>query len=177
MMVANIQSFEWQHWEALWELRSCQLAEEGIYIDPRPGPPDLDSPYEQDYHRIEQVYLADRGNFWIARIGRQPAGHIGAQDMGDFLELRRLYVRQAFRRQRIGTQLVQALIAHACQQGVCTVELWTAVDGPGLYLYQRMDFQPVMPLNPRQAFLRDAQGEIRMRWIREENPAGTLDNS
>jgi GNAT superfamily N-acetyltransferase len=177
MMVANVRPFKWQDWEALWELRSCQLAEEGIHIDPKPGPPDLNSPYEQDYHRMDQVYLAGRGNFWIARIGDLPVGHVGAQEMGDFLELQRMYVRLKFRRQRIGTQLVQTLIAHACQQGVRTVELWTAEDGPGRFLYQRLGFQPVMPPDPGNVIMMNPQGEIRMQWIREDNPVEPYDFS
>jgi len=72
----------------LWQLRKHQLAEDGIIVDTLPDQPDLSSPYEEDYHRIDQVYLKARGNFWIAWIDDLPLGHIGAQDKGDYIELR-----------------------------------------------------------------------------------------
>ena len=107
---------------------------------PLPTEPDPSSPYEQDYHRIDQVYLAGRGGFWIAWLDALPVGHIGAEDRGQYLELRRMYVRQGYRRRGIGRQLVQALIDHCSAEGVPAVELWTAPDGPGRLLYETLGF-------------------------------------
>src|SRR5258707_15829393 len=53
-----------------------------IAIDALPNKPDLTTPYEEDYHRIDQVYLAAKGNFWIAWMDDLPVGNIGAEDKG-----------------------------------------------------------------------------------------------
>ena len=52
-----------------------------------------------------------------------------------------MYVKANYRRLGVGTALVEALIAHSHAQGIHAIELWTAADGPGLCLYQRLGFQ------------------------------------
>src|SRR6266540_4199272 len=91
-----IQPFQWQDWNGLWQLRKHQLAEQGITIDTLPTEPDLTSPYEEDYHRIDQVYLTTRGNFWIAWMDGLPVGNIGAEDKGAYIEQREVRMRLAF---------------------------------------------------------------------------------
>ncbi len=93
----TITSFTWERgWSALWRLRTHQLHENGIFPAAGeddievPAKPDLSSPYEQDYHRIAEVYLRNKGGFWLAWSGETPAGHIGGQDMGNAIELRRM---------------------------------------------------------------------------------------
>jgi GNAT superfamily N-acetyltransferase len=138
----------------LWELRRHQLAEYDILIDEEPGPPDPSSPYEQDYHRMEEVYLSGAGGFWIAWLGATPAGHIGAQDLGETpgagtgIELRRMYVRADLRRRGVGTRLVQTLIDHCAARQVQAIELWTVHDGPGRLLYSRLGFRVVPAPGP-----------------------------
>jgi GNAT superfamily N-acetyltransferase len=133
-----ILPFRWEDWEALRQLRDHQLQELGISPDPNPNQSDLSSPYEQDYHRLDQVYQKDNGNFWIARLGKFPVGHIGAQDMETHIELRRMYVRKEYRRLGVGTQLVQTLIDHCCANNVNVIELWTDAQGPGRFLYEKL---------------------------------------
>jgi len=163
MTTLQIKAFEWQCWDALWQLRAHQLAEHGIVVSSPVSEPDLSSPYERDYHRIEQVYLQGAGNFWIAWLGDTPVGHVGAQDLGGAVELRRMYVRADLRRRGVGTRLVRTLIEHCVAQSVRAIELWTAQNGPGRWLYERLGFRLVaepgvafkdVPLSP---------GEIRMR--------------
>ncbi len=139
--VISIKPFEWKYWNALWEIHSHHLAEYGIEIDAEPGPSDLSSPYEQDFHRIDQVYLSGAGNFWIAWVGDTPVGHIGAQDLGSVIELRRMYVRAEYRRRGIGTRLARTLIEHCITHKVKAIELWTREDGPGLSLYEKAGFR------------------------------------
>jgi GNAT superfamily N-acetyltransferase len=157
-----IKPFGWEDWNALWQLRSFQLVEQGILVDPTPGSPDLSSPYEHDYHRIESIYLNGRGNFWIAWLGDQPVGHIGAQDMGDFIELRRMYVRDSFRRCGIGTHLVCRLIDRCGYQGVDLIKLWTDRAGPGWMLYKKLGFREVEMANEDTKWITNEKGEIRM---------------
>lgn len=136
----QIRYFDWQDWPALWQLRSQQLAANGIIITSLPSQPDLSSPYEQDYHRIDQVYLRGAGGFWIAWDGETPVGHVGAQDLGGVVELRRTYVHAGYRRQGVGKRLVRALIQHCNTRAVTAIELWTAETGPGRSLYSKLGF-------------------------------------
>lgn len=135
-----IQPFTWADWPTLWQLRVWQLAEYGIHIDATPAPPDPDSPYEPDLHHIDKVYLTNAGNFWLAWWDGMPVGHVGAQDVGGAVELRRMYVRTAYRRRGIGAQLIAALIAYSRSKTIATIELWTATDGVGRSLYEKLGF-------------------------------------
>jgi GNAT superfamily N-acetyltransferase len=108
------------------------------------------------------VLSEGRGNFWTAWADGQPVGYVGAQDMGDFAELRRMYVRKECRRLGIGSRLVQALIDHCQEQKFSRIRLWTAAEGPGCFLYATLGF--------KQAAIQDSEvnhpyaldGEIRM---------------
>jgi GNAT superfamily N-acetyltransferase len=161
-----IKPFQWKDWGGLWQLREHQLAEEGIITDGElPQKPDLSSPYERDYHRIDRIYLTARGNFWIAWLDDLPVGHIGAQDKGDYVELCRMYVRIEYRRHGVGTLLVQALIKHCIEQEVGIVELWTAQDGPGRFLYEKLGFRRVEIAGEGLDGRTDDNGEIRMRLV------------
>jgi GNAT superfamily N-acetyltransferase len=163
MTTLQIKAFKWQHWAALWELREQQLAEHGITMTIPVSEPDLSSPYERDYHRIDQVYLKGAGNFWIAWLGDRPVGHVGAQDLGGAVELRRMYVRADARGRGVGTGLVRKLTEHCSAQGVQAIELWTDESGPGRFLYERIGFRLVA--EPGEAF-KDvplSPDEIRMR--------------
>jgi len=166
-----IKPFEWKYWATLWELRTYQLAESGIKVDvePNPGPPDLSSPYERDYHRIDQVYLIGTGNFWIAWRGDTPVGHVAGQDVDGVIELRRMYVKADYRRRSVGTHLVRTLIEHCVNNSVKAIELWTSRDGPGRFLYEKMGFRKTEGLGQK---FRDKEipcahlpsdDEIRMR--------------
>jgi len=134
------------------------------------GPEQVDrSDPEWDYHRIAEVYLQGAGGFWLAHWEDVPVGHVGGQDIGGAVELRRMYVRQDFRRRGIGRDLVKALVAHCGAQGVPVIELWTAREGAGRKLYESIGFQ--MVANPGEAFANveavtgytPGEDEIRMR--------------
>lgn len=161
------------HWRPLWELRFHQLAEHGIILSPEEIPDQpldvsLDDP-EWDYHHISEIYLSGAGGFWLSWWENDPAGHIGGQDLGGVIELRRMYVRSAYRQRGVGTCLVQALLDHCKTQSVKAVELWTAGDGLGRKLYERMGF--TITSGPRREYSDrlyrtnyiPGEDEIRMR--------------
>ena len=166
-----VRPFEWKDWEAMWKLKRYQLAEYGIMVDGPIPPPDLTLLYdetnpnydEMDLERIDEAYLKARGNFWIAWMEDQPVGFVGAQDKGDYIELRNMYVRKEYRRHGIGFLLVQALIDHCKKQQAGVIKLWTSNLGPGRFLYAKQGFQQVElqgdELNNKYAI----KGEIRMR--------------
>jgi GNAT superfamily N-acetyltransferase len=141
----SIIPYALSQWKPLWQLRFQQLAESGIILPPEDMP---DHPEdvgrdddEWDYHHIDEVYRSGAGGFWLAWCGNEPVGHIGGQDCGGVIELRRMYVRSAFRQRGIGTCLVQTLLDHCQSQSIRVVELWTASGGQGSRLYQRMGFK------------------------------------
>lgn len=170
-MNISVRAFEWSDWYAMWKLRACQLAEDGIIIDDADqGSPDFTLPYdesnpdysEMDMERVDEAYLKGRGNFWLAWSGNQPVGYVGAQDMGDYVELRRMYVRSEYRQRGIGTLLVQTLIAHCTQQKVARVKLWTADNGLGRLLYAKCGFCQVVLEGDEITHTRAINGEFRM---------------
>ncbi len=169
--IVFVKPFTWEDWYAMWRLVAYHLAEGGIIVDTADQPPpDFNLPYdesnpnypEMDMERIDEAYLTGKGNFWIAWIDDQPVGHVGAQDCGDFIELRRMYVRAEYRQLGIGSALVQALIDHCRQQGATRIRLWTDPDGPGKFLYAKLGFQRVEPEGEERTFFRCLEGEMRM---------------
>ena len=173
-----IAPFTWDDWDALWQIRRAHLAEYGIdpsqvYTPPRPSAEATvgakDAHYEWDLAHPARVYLRGAGGFWIARVAGQPVGYVGAQALGQAVELRRMYVAAALRRRGIGAALVRALVHHCRAQGVGVVELWTENGGVGQQLYAQVGFRVVGGEGPEFAgaqaedrYLPDP-GEIRMR--------------
>jgi GNAT superfamily N-acetyltransferase len=165
-----VRSFEWEDWETMWKLNGYRLAEHGIIVDGPILPPDFSIVYdetnpnyhEMDMERIDEAYLKARGNFWIAWMEDQPVGFVGAQDKGDYIELRNMYVRKEYRRHGVGTLLVQALINHCEKQKVGVVKLWTANAGPGRFLYARLGFRQVALQGDEANTKYATGGEIRM---------------
>jgi GNAT superfamily N-acetyltransferase len=158
-----IRPFGWEDWRALWQLRFSQLAEHGILGGELPAQPDLRSPYERDYHRMGQVYLAGAGNFWVAWLDNRPVGHVGAQDIGGAVELRRMYVVAESRRRGVGARLVATLIEHCLRSGVKAIELWTSEQGSGRFLYEKCGFRIVARPGPEFQRVALVEDEIRMR--------------
>jgi GNAT superfamily N-acetyltransferase len=143
--LVSINAFTLSDWPALWVIHLAHLAEDGIIIDPSMIPdrprPDLEQPYEWDFHHIEELYLGGAGNFWIAHYAGQPAGFMGGQDLGGVIEVRRVYVVASLRRQGIGRALMYALIQYSRVHSVAAIEVWTGVNGLGRKLYEACGFQ------------------------------------
>lgn len=142
-----IKPFAWEDWRSLWEIRHARLAEHGIVPGPEtipagPQPVGRDD-HEWDYHELSSVYLQGAGGFWLAWHGGDPIGHIGAQDLGQVIELRRMYVRPDHRRRGVGSLLVQALLDDCAAHGASAIELWTSVDDLGRRLYEKHGFRVV----------------------------------
>jgi len=165
-----VKPFEWEHWIPLMQLLSSHLAEHGVVIDipeePEDTPP---GSADWDFDHIDQVYLSGSGGFWLAWYGNIPIGHVGAQDLGGVIELRRMYVKAEYRRRGAGTKLVQALTKHCGAMGVKAIELWTAESGSGRFLYEKLGFCRIDGPGSEFENVDDATGyspgtdEIRMR--------------
>lgn len=168
-----IKPFFWADWRALWKIQLAHLAEHGIVLGPEAIP---DGPqtvgrddHEWDYYELGSVYLQGSGGFWLAWHGNDPIGHIGAQDLGGVIELRRMYVRSEHRRRGVGSLLVRALVDHCAAHGVAVVELWTGADDLGRRLYERHGFRVVeRPVSGLEDFIArtgstPGDDEVRMR--------------
>jgi GNAT superfamily N-acetyltransferase len=121
------------------------------------------------HHKLDFVYLRGAGGFWLAWDEDLPVGHIGAQDLGGVVELRRMYVRPEYRRRGVGSLLVQALIGYCAARGVAAIELWTGADDLGRKLYEKHRFQVVEGPGPgfeevveRTGYV-PGEDEVRMR--------------
>jgi GNAT superfamily N-acetyltransferase len=173
-----IAPFTWDDWDALWEIRRTHLAEHGIdpkqvHTPPRPGPShavrDANEALEWDLLHPDRIYLRGAGGFWIARVSGHPVGYVGAQPLGQAVELRRMYVAAPWRRRGIGAALVRALINHCRTQGLRVIELWTEESGVGQQLYARLGFRTVAGEGPEFAgaqaedHYHPGPDEIRMR--------------
>lgn len=66
--------------------------------------------------------------FFVAYLDGQPVGCGGVQIIGDeYAELKRMYVRPAFRGRGVGKQLLTHLQAHAYERGLQVLRLETGV--------------------------------------------------
>ena len=142
----------------LARLVAARLAEHGIVFDP-----DYEDSAAWDLDHIDEVYLSGAGGFWLAWCEDALVGSIGAQDLGGVVELRRMYVKAPYRRRGIGTRLVETLIEHCGDGGIEAIELWTAREGPGRFLYAEQGFRWVRGKGPGFGEAPDSPDEIRMR--------------
>ena len=88
--------------------------------------------------------------FFVARIGTTPVGCGGIQLYGrDYGELKRMYVRPAFRGRGLGRQMLEQLAAHAAAQGVALLWLETGIhQTEAVRLYEGFGFWRRPPFAP-----------------------------
>src|SRR5262245_15039009 len=85
--------------------------------------------------------------FFVVRHDGVPAGCGGVQLVGsEYGELKRMYVRPAFRGKGLGRLLLSHLTAYAREQGVELLRLETGIhQHEAIGLYERMGFREVPP--------------------------------
>lgn len=155
----------------MWLIRHMHLGEDGIHVADTDIPlsPEKDARYEQDLHDVATLYCGGSGGFWLAYAYNAPVGYVGAQQIGQGAELRRMYVHHAYRRNGIGLRLCGALLEHCDRMGITAIELWTARDGAGRRLYENLGFQQTETPGPGFESVVEHTGytpganEIRMR--------------
>ena len=82
--------------------------------------------YEGELAHLEVKYGLPHGRLYLACCGGQPAGCIGLRRLdARRCEMKRLYVRPAFRDRGIGAQLVRQIIADAKEIGYSAILLDT----------------------------------------------------
>ena len=107
----------------------------------------------QHGYSVEQL-LARQVHFFIAYCGGAPAGCGGAQLMaGDnesdgepWAELKRMYVREPFRRRGLGLRLLQHLEQHIAAQGIGIIRLEAGIHQPAaIGLYEKHGYRKTGP--------------------------------
>jgi putative acetyltransferase len=94
--------------------------------------------------------LRDGVKFFVARDGGRPAGCGGVLLVGrDYAEVKRMYVRPAFRGRRIGRLMLDHLVEHARQHGLTVIRLETGIhQREAIALYEARGFRKIPPFGP-----------------------------
>ena len=107
--------------------------------------------FEQELAGLPGEYAAPRGTLLLARVDGALAGccalrPLDTSDYPDAAEMKRLYVRKAFRGFGLGRQLAEAVLDFARQAGYACVLLDTLDDMEAARaLYEDMGFRPIEP--------------------------------
>jgi ribosomal protein S18 acetylase RimI-like enzyme len=94
--------------------------------------------------------LRDGVNFFVARDGGRPAGCGGVLLVGrEYAEVKRMYVRPAFRGRRLGRLMLDHLVEHARQHGLTVIRLETGIhQREAIALYEARGFRKIPPFGP-----------------------------
>ncbi|GAA3085659.1 GNAT family N-acetyltransferase [Streptosporangium carneum] len=129
----RIRRYRWSDLESVWALHQICLAQVGL----APGDGVY---YEDDFPRINEVYLADRGEFLV---GELPGGRVVA--MGglrrvdqESAEMCRIRVHPEFQRRGFGGRMVAELERRAAELGYLRLCGDTTLNQPAaIELYRR----------------------------------------
>jgi ribosomal protein S18 acetylase RimI-like enzyme len=123
------------------------ITELEAHLDP------LYPPASRHGYSIEKL-LARNVTFFVARYAEQPAGCGGVQlfpaegrgQPDPYAELKRMYVRPAFRGLGLGQQMLEHLADHARSQGAALLRLETGIhQRAAIGLYERWGFRRIPP--------------------------------
>lgn len=107
--------------------------------------------FEQELQTLPGAYAADRGQLLLARVDGAVAGCCALRPLDDVdyanaSEMKRLYVRPAFRGFGLGRMLAEAILDAARQRGYACVLLDTLDDMEAARsLYEELGFEEVPP--------------------------------
>ncbi|MCB0129727.1 MAG: GNAT family N-acetyltransferase [Caldilineaceae bacterium] len=116
------------------------IAELEAYLEPQ-------YPAESRHGFSVDKLLREQVAFFVARQGGTAAGCGGVKLFGtDYGEVKRMYVRPAFRGRRLGTLILDQLANHARAHGVNILRLETGIyQTEAIALYTRWGFAPIPP--------------------------------
>jgi len=94
--------------------------------------------------------LRERVAFFVSRTDGQSAGCGGVMIVGsEYAEVKRMYVRPAFRGRGLGRLMLEHLVAHARAQGLGVVRLETGIhQREAIALYESGGFRRIGPFGP-----------------------------
>jgi GNAT superfamily N-acetyltransferase len=107
-------------------------------------------PSESRHGLSVERLIAESVAFFVVRYDGSPAACGGIKLVGtEFGELKRMYVRPAFRGLGLAKALVERLAVHACEHGVSRLRLETGIhQREAIGLYEGMGFHGIPPFPP-----------------------------
>lgn len=135
MQGVKIRQYKSSDKNSVWQLHLNGLRQTNSFIDD----PNLD----KDLQSIEEVYINDKGEFFVAVINDQIVG-IGALKKvnNKIAEIKRMRVEQKFQGQKIGGQILDSLIRKARELGYKKLILDTSINMRAAQnLYQSRGFK------------------------------------
>jgi ribosomal protein S18 acetylase RimI-like enzyme len=99
--------------------------------------------FDEEVAGLPGKYAPPAGEILMARAGRVAAGVVALRPQGGagICEMKRLYVRPAFRKAQLGRRLVEAILAHARDIGYQRIVLDTLADMTAAQaLYESLGF-------------------------------------
>jgi len=102
--------------------------------------------FEEELSTLPGNYAPPRGEILVARAGRAAAGVIALRpaDAADTCEMKRLYVRPAFRAAKLGRRLAEAVLAEGRRIGYRRIVLDTLQDMTAAQaLYRSLGFAEI----------------------------------
>ena len=106
--------------------------------------------YDREIADLREKYGEPAGRLYLAEWDGETAGCVALHRLSDELgELKRLYVRPAFRGRGIGSALTEKIIGEARASGYRTLQLDTQPFLPeAIRLYHRLGFEDMPGYNP-----------------------------
>jgi GNAT superfamily N-acetyltransferase len=109
--------------------------------------------FEQELAGLPGRYASPSGRLLLASVGGEPAGCVALKGLADgACELKRLYVRPAYRGSGLGRTLLGRIVREARDLGYKSIRLDTvpSVMGDAVALYRSFGFEEIPPycLNP-----------------------------
>ena len=114
--------------------------------------------FDKELAGLPGVYAPPQGRLLLAYFDSQPAGCVALHEFAPSIsEMKRLYVRPAFRGKRVGLALTEAVIQAARQIGYEKMRLDTVPSemADAVKMYGRLGFQEIAPyrVNPQPGTL------------------------
>jgi putative acetyltransferase len=107
-------------------------------------------PPESRHGYSAEKLLREDVAFFVVSVDDEPAGCGGVQALAEgYAELKRMYVRPAFRGRGLGTHLVDYLSGYAADRGITAIRLRTGLlQVEAIGLYTSMGFRRIPPFGP-----------------------------